>query len=303
MRHSGAAFLLGLALAAAGCGGKKSRSIPKLSWSAPAGMRRSPRRQQLAGAVQVKGTGWMAGREGGHDQDAAFVSIQNAVPGGEHPWHVHIGQCGNDRGIFGAADAYEPLRVGSNGQAQESGGAAGARSDIGTVLHQRPRVPQQHGDHHRLREPRTAESLRRSASGAPLHRRVVTAAPLGPGTVVQGNLPVAKQVQRVDERAGAHAGAARRDDGSVGIHAGRARCAGAARQGAAAYRRPRPAPCTAGSGFRGCARPAGRVGAPARCLRTGPRIAYPRSAPPARPRIPRTDAEITDDSRRDTRAG
>jgi hypothetical protein len=50
----------------------------------------------------------------------AFVTIQNAVPGGEHPWHVHLGQCGSDRGIFGAAGAYEPLRVGSDGQAQET---------------------------------------------------------------------------------------------------------------------------------------------------------------------------------------
>jgi hypothetical protein len=45
--------------------------------------------------------------------------IQNAVPGGEHPWHVHMGQCGSDRGIFGAASAYEPLRVGSDGSAEE----------------------------------------------------------------------------------------------------------------------------------------------------------------------------------------
>jgi hypothetical protein len=120
MRHSGAAFLLGLALAATGCGGKQVEIDPETEvvgtrWNATLA---TP--TQMAGAVQVKGTGWMAGEKGETTKTRAFVSIQNAVPGGEHPWHVHIGQCGNDRGIFGAADAYEPLRVASNGQAQEA---------------------------------------------------------------------------------------------------------------------------------------------------------------------------------------
>jgi hypothetical protein len=120
MRHEGAAFLLGLALAATGCGGKRveinSETEPVgTHWNATLA---TP--QQLAGAVQVKGTGWMGGEKGDTAKTRAFVSIQNAVPGGEHPWHVHIGQCGSDRGIFGAADAYEPLRVGSSGVAQET---------------------------------------------------------------------------------------------------------------------------------------------------------------------------------------
>jgi hypothetical protein len=119
MRHSGAAFLLGLTLAAAGCGGKKVEIDPETAvvgtrWNATLA---TP--AQLTGAVQVKGTGWMGEEKGDTNKTRAFVSIQNAVPGGEHPWHVHMGQCGNDRGIVGAADAYEPLRVGSSGQAQE----------------------------------------------------------------------------------------------------------------------------------------------------------------------------------------
>ena len=119
MRHSGAAFLLGLALAATGCGGNRveinSETEPVgTHWNA---FDRGPK--QLAGAVQLKGTGWMEGEKGDTAKTRTFVSVQNAVPGGEHPWHVHIGQCGSDRGIFGAADAYEPLRVGSNGEAQE----------------------------------------------------------------------------------------------------------------------------------------------------------------------------------------
>lgn len=120
MRHSGAAVLLGLALAAPACGGGRNVEINpererggtrwNASLSTPA---------TLAGAVQLKGSGWMAGDEDDTTKTRAYVMIQNAVPGGEHPWHVHMGQCGSDRGIFGAASAYEPLRVGSDGSAEE----------------------------------------------------------------------------------------------------------------------------------------------------------------------------------------
>ena len=120
MTHSGAAILLGLALAAGACGGKNVEIDPESEmvgtrWNATLA---TP--TQLAGAVQVKGTGWMSGEKDDATETRAFVLIQNAVPGGEYPWHVHLGQCGNDRGIFGAAGAYEPLRVGSSGQAQET---------------------------------------------------------------------------------------------------------------------------------------------------------------------------------------
>jgi hypothetical protein len=120
MSYSGAATLLGLALAGAACGGKSinidpDREAVGTRWNATLATS-----QQMAGAVQVKGSGWMAREDNDTTETRAFVSIQNAVPGGEHPWHVHMGQCGNDRGIFGPADAYEPLQVGSNGEAQES---------------------------------------------------------------------------------------------------------------------------------------------------------------------------------------
>jgi hypothetical protein len=68
----------------------------------------------LAGALQVRGSAWMA-PEG--DNTRAHVDISNAAPGGVHPWHVHIGQCGDNGQIFGQADAYRPLRVGSDGTA------------------------------------------------------------------------------------------------------------------------------------------------------------------------------------------
>jgi hypothetical protein len=120
MRYLGAAALLAFGLAGAACGRGRSteidpnRELVGSRWNA---ILATP--TQLAGAVEVKGTGWMAGQEGDTTRTSAFVAIQNAVPGGEHPWHVHLGQCGSDRGILGPANAYQPLRVGGSGEAQE----------------------------------------------------------------------------------------------------------------------------------------------------------------------------------------
>lgn len=46
------------------------------------------------------------------------IDIRGATPGDTHPWHVHIGSCGNDQGIFGAATDYPPLVVRRNGEAE-----------------------------------------------------------------------------------------------------------------------------------------------------------------------------------------
>ena len=121
MRHSGAAALIALALAGAACGGGKNveidpdRELVGSRWNA---ILSSP--NQLAGVVEVKGTGWMAADGKDATKTRAHVAIANAVPGGEHPWHVHLGQCGSDRGIFGSPDAYEPLDVGGNGRAESN---------------------------------------------------------------------------------------------------------------------------------------------------------------------------------------
>jgi len=48
----------------------------------------------------------------------AYGSVTNAVPGGEHPWHVHVGRCGQDQGIFGPADAYRTLKIDDDGNAE-----------------------------------------------------------------------------------------------------------------------------------------------------------------------------------------
>jgi hypothetical protein len=100
----------------AGCGGNSvkidSKAQPVASrWNAvlatPAG---------LAGALQLHGVGWMAAKDDATAQ--AHVEITNASPGGQHPWHIHLGQCGNDRGILGDADAYPVLKVGGDGKAE-----------------------------------------------------------------------------------------------------------------------------------------------------------------------------------------
>ena len=80
---------------------------------------------ELVGATQVGGTGWMGsdGRESGRTE--AAVAITNAAPGGRHPWHVHVGQCGNDQGIYGEAGEYPVLQVKGDGRA-----SATARLDV-----------------------------------------------------------------------------------------------------------------------------------------------------------------------------
>jgi hypothetical protein len=72
----------------------------------------------LSGALQIRGTGWMGVKEKDTTQTQAHVAIENAAPGARHPWHVHIGQCGNDQGILGPADKYPVLKVGGDGRAQ-----------------------------------------------------------------------------------------------------------------------------------------------------------------------------------------
>jgi hypothetical protein len=69
----------------------------------------------LAGALQIRGTAWMASV--GASQTRVYVSIANAAPGGNHPWHVHIGQCGANGDVLGPASAYPPLHVNGDGTA------------------------------------------------------------------------------------------------------------------------------------------------------------------------------------------
>jgi hypothetical protein len=118
MKAHAAVSLALSAVALASCGGSKSVEInpdvqPVASrWN---GVLATP--PELAGIVQVRGQAWMAPDAKDQDRTVAYVDISNAVPGGQHPWHVHRGQCGSDQGILGPADAYPPLKVQDNGRA------------------------------------------------------------------------------------------------------------------------------------------------------------------------------------------
>jgi hypothetical protein len=118
MTHRAAGLLVGL-LGLVACGGGSrveidpERELVAHRWNA---ILATP--NQLAGVVQIKGSGWMMGDEKDPAETRAFVSIANAVPGGEHPWHVHLGRCGVDRGIFGPAKNYPLLQVDGKGRAE-----------------------------------------------------------------------------------------------------------------------------------------------------------------------------------------
>jgi hypothetical protein len=110
--------MLGVIVLVAGCGGHRAVEIDPQQqavgsrWNAtlatPAG---------LLGAMEVHGTGWWGPEEGNPGRSRAAVDLTNAVPGGNHPWHVHQGECGSNGAIVGPASSYRPLEVNGDGKA------------------------------------------------------------------------------------------------------------------------------------------------------------------------------------------
>lgn len=149
MRYPTTAALAAGALLAAACGGNRPVQIDPQEqvvgsrWNAtlatPAG---------LTGVTQIRGMGWMAPAPRDPARTTVSVELENAVPGGEHPWHVHIGQCGSNGQILGDAKAYSPLQVGGNGKASSTADLAMAlpraghyyvnvhasRNNMGTII-------------------------------------------------------------------------------------------------------------------------------------------------------------------------
>ena len=118
MRILTAAGWTATALLVAGCGQRAVQINPDAQ---PVGSRWNATLAtpaEMAGAVQVRGSGWMAARDKDPSATVAHVAIANAAPGGEHPWHVHRGRCGADQGVLGPAADYPVLKVGGDGQAQ-----------------------------------------------------------------------------------------------------------------------------------------------------------------------------------------
>jgi hypothetical protein len=46
----------------------------------------------------------------------AMLSLFGATPGATHAWHIHLGSCGNDRGIIGAPELYTAATAGNDGR-------------------------------------------------------------------------------------------------------------------------------------------------------------------------------------------
>ena len=46
----------------------------------------------------------------------AMLSLFGAAPGSTHAWHIHLGSCGNDRGIIGSPELYTPVVAGNDGR-------------------------------------------------------------------------------------------------------------------------------------------------------------------------------------------
>ena len=46
----------------------------------------------------------------------AMLSLFGAEPGSTHAWHIHLGACGNDRGIIGSPELYAPVVAGADGR-------------------------------------------------------------------------------------------------------------------------------------------------------------------------------------------
>ncbi|CAN5860831.1 hypothetical protein BH11GEM1_BH11GEM1_21470 [soil metagenome] len=120
MRTTLTLAIIALGASAAGCGMLSRSSGPEINsasdtrnaWTATLA---TP--STLAGAVQLHGTAsWM--RDG--NDSKVMVSISNATPGGQHPWHVHSGRCGSNGPIVGNPGAYKPLAVNGDGNASEN---------------------------------------------------------------------------------------------------------------------------------------------------------------------------------------
>lgn len=75
--------------------------------------------QTLVGAVEMEGSAWMGPGEN-DSSTRVTVEVENASPGGVHPWEVREGRCGENDEIFGSRGDYEPLEVGNDGRGTSS---------------------------------------------------------------------------------------------------------------------------------------------------------------------------------------
>ena len=80
----------------------------------------------LAGAVQMRGSATMQPGRNGQATDLS-IRVDNATPGGLHPWQVNHGRCGEAHGLFGTAGDYRPMKIGDDGRG-ENGATIGQQT-------------------------------------------------------------------------------------------------------------------------------------------------------------------------------
>ena len=68
-----------------------------------------------ATTVNLGGRGSMM-RGNSSVETRAMLSLFGAAPGSSHAWHIHLGSCGNDRGILGSPELYTPVVVDNAGR-------------------------------------------------------------------------------------------------------------------------------------------------------------------------------------------
>jgi hypothetical protein len=66
---------------------------------------------------RVEMDGWASMRAGASRANTSILlNVTHATPGAVLPWQLHHGRCGDDRGIYGPASAYEPMTVDAEGR-------------------------------------------------------------------------------------------------------------------------------------------------------------------------------------------
>ncbi len=90
------------------------RLIATLSATGPGTTRTSEETPSTLGGLVRVGTVIVAPADTGGHAKATLV-LRDAFPGA-HPWHIHLGTCGDEHGIAGMRGTYPPVNVGPDGR-------------------------------------------------------------------------------------------------------------------------------------------------------------------------------------------
>jgi hypothetical protein len=71
----------------------------------------------MRGIVAMRGESSLSASDGG-DKSRVEISVENAVPGGRHPWVLRTGQCGGGGSEIARVGDGNELRIGDDGKAR-----------------------------------------------------------------------------------------------------------------------------------------------------------------------------------------